>query len=70
MTVEQQQKLNEVHAAIVGNPSLGTKGIIKRIDELEAYKEQDEKFKNKVAGGLAVGTPIFVAFWHWITKHF
>jgi len=48
MTPEQEKKLNEVHSAIVGEPSLGIKGIIPRINELEDYKTKDEKFKKLV----------------------
>lgn len=67
MTPSQEKKLNEVHEALIGN-QLGSKGVIKRLDELETYKEQDEKYKARVAGGFAIGTPIFVAFWHWLIK--
>lgn len=66
MTIEDKQKLDEIHTAIVGNPSMGTKGLATRIGELEDYKKSDEKMKYKVAGGLAVGTPIFVVAWEWL----
>ena len=68
MTPQQEQKLNEIHAAIVGNPAMGQKGIIPRLTELEKYRERDEKFKNRIAGGLAFGTPVLVIVWHWIQK--
>lgn len=69
MTTEQIKKLDEVHAAIVGNEKLGQEGIIPRLNKLEEYQRNDKIYKAKVAGGLAVGTPIFVAFWNWILKH-
>lgn len=65
MTTDQEKKLDELHAAIVGN-NLGQKGIIKRLDEVESYQEKDKAFKYKVAGGLAVGTPVLIAAWHWL----
>lgn len=69
MTAEQIKQLNEVHAAIVGNKDLGQKGIIPRLEEVERYQNNDKIFKAKVAGGLAVGTPILVGLWNWILKH-
>lgn len=68
MTPEQEQKLDDLHDAIVGNLRLGNKGIVLRLQELEDYKEKDQKFKNKVAGGIAVGTPVLVVVWHQIQK--
>lgn len=70
MTPEQQRKLDEVHSAIVGNPTLGQKGIIPRIEKLEEYQLKDQAFKYKVAGGIAAGTPVFVLFTTWLKKHF
>jgi len=35
-TVGDQKKLNEIHAALVGNESLGHKGLVKRVETLEA----------------------------------
>lgn len=67
MNSDQEKKLNEVHTAIVGN-DLGQKGIVKRLEDLEKYEQRDKIYKAKVTGGLAIGTPIFVAFWHWLIK--
>jgi hypothetical protein len=69
MTADQIKKLDEVHAAIVGNKT-GNKGIIKRLEDLETYKEGDVNLKAKVAGGVFVGTPILVGIWHYILKFF
>jgi hypothetical protein len=66
MTTDQEQKLNELHTAIVGNPALGNKGIVARLQDVEKYQETDKAFKYKVAGGMAVGTPILVVAWHWL----
>lgn len=70
MTNEQIKKLDELHAAIVGNKELGNKGVITRLEDLEAYKLQDQNFKHKAAGGLAVLTTILTGLWSWLIKHF
>lgn len=64
MTAEQEEMLKDVHDAVVGNLRLGNKGIVVRLQEAEDYIEKDKKFKQKVAGGIAVGTPILVVLWH------
>ena len=40
MSPDERKKLDEVHAAIVGNASLGNKGVINRLQELEEYKKK------------------------------
>lgn len=66
MTPEQQQKLNEIHTAIIGKPELGQPGIIPRLEKLEKYQEKDRAFKQKAAGGIAVGSGVFVLVVEWI----
>lgn len=70
MTPEDRKKLDEVHAAIVGNESIGHKGLIPRMQEVEKYQEKDRHFKNKIAGGVAVLTPALLAIWEWIKYKF
>jgi len=74
MTPDQEIKLSEVHAAIVGNKSLGMKGIAKRLEDVESYQEKDKEIKNKVAGMVYIGVPTlsaaFTALWHWILEVF
>lgn len=74
MTPEQEIKLDKIHELLAG--SLEKKGLVHKVEEheldiydLRDYKQKDEKFKNKVAGGIAVGTPILVMAWNWIQKH-
>lgn len=71
MTPEQEKKLDKIHELLAG--SLDKKGLVHKVGEidydvknLKIYKSNDEKFKAKVAGGLAVGTPIAVGIWHWL----
>lgn len=63
MNPQQEKKLNEVHAAIVGNEATGHKGIAKRVEELESYKKKAEGFENKVIGGSIVGSAVFSFLW-------
>lgn len=58
MTTEQIRKLDEVHAAIIGNEKLGQEGIIPRLNKAEQYIQNDKIYKAKVAGGLLVGVPL------------
>jgi len=69
MTTDQEKKLDEIYTAIVGNPNTGVTGLAQRVSKLEDYKETDEKLKAKVAGGLAIGTPILVGLYHWLLDH-
>lgn len=63
MNIEQERKLNEVHAAIVGNKHTGHIGLAERVKKLEDYKEKDESFKNKVIGGSIVSGAVFSFIW-------
>ena len=64
MTTEQEDKLNQIFTAIVGNEATGVRGLAKRVQSLEEYKKKDEALKMKVIGGISVGTPILVATYH------
>ncbi|MES2382480.1 MAG: hypothetical protein V4538_15640 [Bacteroidota bacterium] len=55
MNPQQEKKLNEVHDAIVGNESIGHKGIITRLIEVEVEMEKNKQIKNKVIGGVVTG---------------
>lgn len=75
MTPDQEKKLDKIHELLAG--SLEKKGLVHRMGEMEedvaelkTYKLQDEKLKNKVAGGVAISIPILTGVWNWILKHF
>ncbi len=77
MTPEQEKKLNHVsdrvdqlYAAFVGNETMGQKGIIKRLSQLEREQEKYKTQRNRIIGGVAVGTPILVIIWHWIEQKY
>lgn len=59
MTVEQEQKLNELHTAIVGNEKIRQKGIIERVEILEKHKEKNQLSQAKQTGFFtAIGIAI------------
>ena len=71
MTPQQEEKLDKIHDLLAG--TLENKGLIHRVYEMDTdvktlkdYKEKDEKLKNKVAGGVALGVPVLTAAWHWL----
>lgn len=70
MTEIQEEKLNAIYEEIIGNPVMKRKGIIDRIESLENYKKKDEKLKQKIAGGAAVGIPLLTFGWNWLVDYF
>jgi hypothetical protein len=55
--------LGRIERALLGDKEFESKGMVHEVDELKKYKEKDEKFKAKVAGGFAVGIPVVGAAW-------
>ncbi len=70
MTPDQIRKLDEVHAAIVGNKALGSKGLAERLLEVELYQEKDKALKNKAIGGLGILSIVGSYITHLIAKYF
>jgi hypothetical protein len=50
---DMEKKLDSIHDALVGS-KLNPKGVIKRVEEVEAYQSRDKKQKWMVAGGFIV----------------
>jgi len=69
MTKDQEKLLRDVHQAVIGNPKLGQEGVIPRLKKLEDYKVKDQAYKNRVAGGIAVGTVAAGGIWRFIVDH-
>lgn len=65
-----QESTSRIEKALIGDEKFKQKGIIHIVQEHQKHIENDKNFKAKVAGGLAVGTPIFVMAWHWIVDWF
>lgn len=65
---ETRQFQDEMRVAVFGNERAQIPGLAKRVNELEEYKSKDERFKQKVAGGLFVISIAGVPFWEWVKK--
>lgn len=68
MTEDQSKMLREVHECLLGNENTDTPGIIKRVNILEKYQEQDKKRWWKISGGIVVGVPVTALLIEW-AKH-
>lgn len=60
----------KVSTALFGDEDSEIIGVAKRVKNLETYKDADEKFKQKVAGGLFVISIAGVPLWEWIKHKF
>jgi hypothetical protein len=67
---DMKLKVNDIHKAIIGDPDLGQKGIVPRVISLEVHQKKNEAFKDKIAGGVALGTVVGGGLWAWFLKHF
>ena len=61
------EKIDKIYSAMVGD-DLGNPGLISRVKECENYQQKDKEFKNKVAGGLFLGSTLIGAFWAWVLR--
>jgi len=52
---DQGAVLRDIQHAVRGNPTLGQKGIIPRLEDLEAARESDKKIKGMIVGASAGG---------------
>jgi len=51
---ERDQLLLRVEKALVGDPEMGHKGIVHRVEDIETYIAADKDLKKKVTGGVIV----------------
>ena len=74
MTPDQEmelfEKINNIHTLLAGSEYDEDSGLVKRVQKVETYIAKDEALKMKIAGGMAVGTPIFVVMWDYIKRKF
>jgi hypothetical protein len=40
MTPEQEKKLSDIHMAVIGNKDLRQPGLLRRVEELEAWRDK------------------------------
>lgn len=63
---EVDNSLNKLNQTVIGDETYGQIGLIKKVDEHNAYIENDKQFKSKLIGGGLVITFI----WGLILKFF
>lgn len=66
MTPHQEQMLNEVHTAIIGNKNIRQKGIIERVEVLESHKEQTVIRQATQTGFITATGIALTEFGRWI----
>jgi hypothetical protein len=68
-TVSANTKLNALLVAIVGDDTMKTKGLMQRIEGIEAVTDMVKELKWKAAGGLVV-VGWAMASTYWLLEHF
>lgn len=65
-------KVEDIHAALLGDLYNPDKGLVKRLGKVEAYQEQDRLLKAKIEGRVwgivLIGTPV-VSFVYWLIQN-
>jgi hypothetical protein len=55
------RQVQEIHAALVGNPSMGNPGIIKRVEAVESKQAEQDRTMVKWAG-VAAGIAMLAGY--------
>jgi len=63
-------KLTKLYEVVAGDKELGTKGIVNRINDLEAKVEKHESHKNKLMGIFIASGFLFSYFWETVKNIF
>ena len=57
------KRVERIERVLLGDEEAEQDGLVHKVKDHSQYIENDKKFRNKVIGGIAVGTPIFIVFW-------
>jgi hypothetical protein len=57
------KRVERIERVLLGDEEAEQDGLVHKVKNHSDYIENDKKFRNKVIGGIAVGTPIFIVFW-------
>jgi hypothetical protein len=57
------KRVERIERVLLGDEEAEQDGLVHKVKNHSDYIENDKKFRNKVLGGIAVGTPIFIVFW-------
>jgi hypothetical protein len=66
--ISADKKMTQVLAALVGDDSMKIKGLMQRIEGIEAVTDMVKELKWKFAGGLIV-VGWAMAFGYWVLQH-
>ena len=56
------KRVERIERVLLGDEEAEQDGLVQKVKYHSDYIENDKKFRNKVLGGIAVGTPIFIVF--------
>ena len=57
------KRVERIERVLLGDEEAEQDGLVHKVKNHSDYIDNDKKFRNKVLGGIAVGTPIFIVFW-------
>ena len=57
------KRVERIERVLLGDEEAEQDGLVHKVKDHSQYIENDKKFRNKVLGGIAVGTPMFIVFW-------
>lgn len=57
------KRLERIEMVLLGDEQAEQEGLVHKVKKQSQYIETDKKNKNKIIGGIIVGTPIFIVFW-------
>ena len=57
------KRVERIERVLLGDEEAEQDGLVHKVKDHSQYIENNKKFRNKVLGGIAVGTPIFIVFW-------
>tara|TARA_R110000868_G_scaffold308_2_gene2554 strand:- start:1359 stop:1607 length:249 start_codon:yes stop_codon:yes gene_type:complete len=57
------KRVERIERVLLGDEEAEQDGLVQKVKYHSQYIENDKKIRNKILGGIAVGTPIFIIFW-------
>jgi len=57
------KRVERIERVLLGDEEAEQDGLVHKVKNHSEYIENDKNFRNKVLGGIAVGTPIFIVIW-------
>ena len=57
------KRVERIERVLLGDEEAEQDGLVHKVKNHSDYIENDKNFRNKVLGGIAVGTPIFIVIW-------